>query len=77
MARQERYRTRVELLLSNCGIGLLAARTFLCEIITIERFKNLDRLLSFVGLVPGEHSTGESEEDTGLNPLGTLPSVIC
>lgn len=68
LARQERYQTRVELLLSVCGIGLLSAMTFLCEIITIERFKNLDRLLSFIGLVPGEHSTGESEQDTGLNP---------
>jgi transposase len=68
MARQEAYQTRVELLLSVCGIGLLSAMTFLCEIITIERFKNLDRLLSFIGLVPGEHSTGESEQDTGLNP---------
>ena len=68
MARQERYQARVELLLSVCGIGLLSAMTFLCEIITIERFKNLDRLLSFIGLVPGEHSTGESEKDTGLNP---------
>ena len=68
MARQERYQSRVELLLSICGIGLLAAMTFLCEIITIERFKNLDRLLSYIGLVPGENSTGETEEDTGLNP---------
>jgi transposase len=58
----------VELLFSICGIGLLTAMTFLCEIIAIERFKNLDCLLSYVGLVPGEHSTGETEEDTGLNP---------
>lgn len=68
MAQQERYRAQVELLLSVSGIGLLAAMTFLCEVTTIERFKNLDRLLSYVGLVPGEHSTGETEQDTGLNP---------
>ena len=67
LAQQERYRARVELLLSVPGIGLLAAMTFLCEVITIERFKNLDRLLSFVGLVPGEHSTGDTEQNTGLN----------
>jgi transposase len=68
MAQQERYRAQVELLLSISGIGLLAAMTFLCEVTTIERFKNLDRLLSYIGLVPGEHSTGETEQDTGLNP---------
>jgi len=68
MAQQERYRARVELLQSVSGIGLLAAMTFLCEITTLERFKNLDCLLSYVGLVPGEHSTGETEQDTGLNP---------
>ena len=68
MAQQERYRTQVELLQSISGIGLLAAMTFLCEVITLERFKNLDCLLSYVGLVPGEHSTGDTEHDTGLNP---------
>lgn len=67
MAQQERYQARVELLLSVSGIGLLAAMTFLCEVTTLERFKNLDRLLSYVGLVPGEHSTGDTEQDTGLN----------
>jgi transposase len=68
MSQQERYRVQVELLQSIPGIGLLAAMTFLGEVTTLDRFKNLDCLLSYVGLVPGEHSTGETEEDTGLNP---------
>lgn len=68
MTQQERYRVPVKLLLGVSGIGLLAAMTFLCEVVTLERFKNLDRLLGYVGLVPGEHSTGETEQDTGLNP---------
>jgi hypothetical protein len=42
----------VELPLSVSGIGLLAAMTFLCEVTTLERFKNLDCLSSYVGLVP-------------------------
>jgi transposase len=46
----------------------MAAMIFLSEIVTLDRFKNLDRLASFVGLVPGEHSTGETEVDTGLTP---------
>ena len=46
MAQQDRYRARVELLLSVSGIGLLAAMTFLCEVTTLDRFKNLDCLLN-------------------------------
>jgi transposase len=65
---EERYRRRVDLLLTVTGISLVAAMTFLTEIVTLERFKNLDRLLGYVGLVPGEHSTGDTEHDTGLNP---------
>ncbi len=33
----------------------------------MDRFKNLDRLACFVGLVPGEKSSGEIEQDTGLS----------
>lgn len=47
---------------------LVTSTTFLTEIVTLERFKKLDHLLSYVGLVPGEHSTGETDQDTGLTP---------
>jgi transposase len=68
LAQEERYRDRVKLLVTVPGISVMAALLFLTEIVTLDRFKNLDRLASFVGLVPGEHSTGESEIDTGLTP---------
>jgi transposase len=32
---------------------------FLVEIVDINRFKNLDELVSYIGLSPGEHSSGE------------------
>jgi transposase len=66
LAQEDRYRRRVALLLTVSGISLVAAMTFLTEIVTLERFKNLDRLLGYIGLVPGEHSTGDTEQDTGL-----------
>jgi transposase len=66
LSTTDRYRKRVELLLTVPGIRLVSAMTFLTEIVTLERFKDRDRLLSYVGLVPGEHSTGDTEEDTGL-----------
>jgi transposase len=68
LAHTERYQQRMALLLTVSGISLVSAMTFLTEIVCLERFKTLDRLLSYVGLVPGEHSTGESEQDTGLIP---------
>jgi transposase len=68
LAREDRYGARVLLLHSVSGISLMAAITFLSEIVSLDRFKNLDRLASYVGLVPGEHSTGETEQDTGLTP---------
>lgn len=68
LAHQERYWQQVRLLDTVSGVSPMAAMTFLGEIMSLERFKNLDRLASYVGLVPGEHSTGESEQDTGLTP---------
>jgi len=68
LAHDTRYRSQVELLCSVSGISLLSAITFLTEVVSIDRFKNLDRLASFVGLVPGEKSSGDAEADTGLTP---------
>jgi transposase len=68
LGQQDLYRKRTMLLTQIPGISQMAAVTFLTEIISLDRFKNLDRLASFVGLVPGEHSTGETERDTGLTP---------
>jgi len=68
LSHTERYRRSVEVLLTVSGISLAAAMTFLTEIVTLERFRRLDHLLGYIGLVPGEHSTGDTEHDTGLNP---------
>jgi len=68
LAHEKRYGSQVELLCGVPGIGLLAAITFLTEVISIDRFKDLDRLACYVGLVPGEKSSGETEIDTGLTP---------
>jgi transposase len=68
LAQQDCYRASLELLHRVSGIGLMAATTLFCEVITLERFKSFGSVLSYVGFVPGQHSTGETEEDTGLNP---------
>ncbi len=67
LARQEPYRTQVQLLSSIPGISTLSAMTLLTEIVDINRFKNLDHLASYVGLIPGEDSSGEQERNTGIS----------
>jgi len=42
----------------------------LSEIVSIDRFKSLDKLASYFGLVPTCHSSGESEVDGELTERG-------
>lgn len=67
LSRQEPYRKLVECLKTIPGISTLTAMVFLTEIVDINRFKGLDQLASYVGLVPGEASSGDKEVHTGLS----------
>lgn len=62
IAQQEPYVNQISLLRSVPGVGLVVAFTLLTEIVDINRFKNLDRLCSFVGLIPTTNSSGEKEK---------------
>lgn len=66
LSKQDSYKTNVELLVSIPGIGLITAMTFLTEIEDISRFKTLDKLCSYIGLVPMTNSSGESESIGGI-----------
>jgi transposase len=66
LARTERYALPVKHLTSISGISTLVAMILLTEIVTIDRFRSLDHLASFVGLVPGEKSSGDERTDTGI-----------
>ena len=68
LSNQERYQSRVRLLCTIPGIGIITAMTLVTELVRIDRFPNLDALASYVGLVPGEQSSGESEYHTGISP---------
>lgn len=60
LADQERYKEKVRLLRTIPGIGLIGALTFLTELGDIKRFKNVDRLCSYVGLIPNVYSSGDT-----------------
>ena len=44
------------------GIGFISAITIFTEIMDIKRFRRLDELCSYVGIVPSTHSSGEKEK---------------
>lgn len=61
VAKEGVYSKFLQLLLSIPGIGLVSAVTLLSELDNITRFMNLDRLCSYVGLVPSTRSSGEND----------------
>lgn len=66
LAATERYGQQASNLTTIPGIGVLTAMILLVELVDINRFKSLDHLASYVGLVPGERSSGEDEHQTGI-----------
>jgi transposase len=56
------YLNRVAWLRSIKGVGLLTAMVVLTEVGDIKRFKDLDQLASYVGIVPGSKSSGDAEQ---------------
>ncbi|NQV13886.1 IS110 family transposase [bacterium] len=70
LSRTAAYRDGVKYLSSISGIGVLSAMVWLTELGNIHRFNSFDQLCSYVGLVPWEHSSGESEYTVGLDRRG-------
>jgi transposase len=58
---------QIKLLMSIPGVGYTTAVTFLTELIDINRFKGLDGLCAYVGLVPSIYCSGEKEKIRGLS----------
>lgn len=52
------------------GASFLVAATFAAEIGDVRRFDTPRQLMSFLGLVPGERSTGDSVRRSGLTLAG-------
>jgi transposase len=68
MAKTERYQQQVTLLRSVPGIGLINAMVFLGEIGDIRRFKTLDHLCGYIGLVPDIYSSNDNIIIKGITP---------
>jgi transposase len=66
LAHAQDYAENHRFMKSVVGISTLTAMTFLTELVDINRFKNLDRLASYVGLIPDVNGSGEKETNTGI-----------
>lgn len=64
---QNNIQRTIEHLQSIPGIGFITAITLYTEIIDIMRFSKIDKLCSYVGLIPAVASSGEKERTLGLS----------
>ncbi len=79
LLKNEKYSKRIKLLFSIPGVGLIGALTILTELGDTKRFKNIDQLCNYVGLVPTLYSSDEKEHVGNLTPRGNsyvLPVLI-
>ncbi|ANE52294.1 IS110 family transposase [Flavisolibacter tropicus] len=63
---RKNYRKDYYLLRSIPGVGPFIAIAILSEVGDLRRFKGIDRLSSYVGLVPSLHSSGEKSYSRGI-----------
>jgi transposase len=68
LSRTPGYANKVKLLISVPGIGNLTAMTLLTELGDITRFKGLDSLCCYIGLIPSVSSSDEKERVGDITP---------
>lgn len=52
------------------GVGLVTAATLIAEIGDFTRFNNPEQLMSYAGIVPGEHSSGQNRRQGRITKTG-------
>jgi transposase len=70
LSATEKYKQRVELLMSIPGIGLQTAMILLTEIGDINRFPTIKELSAYFGLIPERHDSGETKRVRGNTKRG-------
>jgi transposase len=60
----------VQALMSMRGVQLIAAMTLVAELQDFMRFESPRQLMAFVGLVPGEHSSGPKRRQGSITKAG-------
>lgn len=70
LSSEDRYASNHALLLSTPGIGSISGITFLTQIREISRFRTLDQLCNYIGLVPSMYGSGEKMQVGKLTNRG-------
>jgi transposase len=65
-----RRRPVVKALMSLRGVALLTGATLVAELGDLHRFASAPQLMSYLGLCPGEHTSGETRKQGGITKLG-------
>ena len=69
-----RWAPVVRALMGLRGMALLHASTLVAELGDLERFGHPRQLMSYLGLVPSEDSTGEERRQGGITKMGNGPA---
>lgn len=70
LSRQEQYASRVDRLSCLRGVKTLTAMVLLTELGDLRRFEHPRQMMAYVGLVPSEHSSGESKKRGPITKAG-------
>jgi transposase len=70
IADGERYREKVKRLSCLIGVKTHTALSTIVEIGDFKRFSKAEKLAAFIGLVPGEDSSGGKQKRTGITKAG-------
>ncbi|MBV6639986.1 MAG: IS110 family transposase [Cyclobacteriaceae bacterium] len=70
LSKQENYLEDVRILISVPGIGRFTAMLWLTEVGDVKRFKSLDYLCSYVGLIPNVYGSGDKERIGDITKRG-------
>lgn len=70
LSRQDSYSGAVSLLRCFRGFDTITATSIVTELHTFHRFTSARRLMAFVGLIPGEHTSGRRRRPGAITKTG-------
>ena len=70
LRKKERYAHQCSLLMTTPGVGPLTAIRLALEWGDLSRFRRKEQFSSFLGLIPGDHSSGEKERKGHITKQG-------
>ena len=70
LSQTERYADTVKKLTCIKGIKTHTALSFVTEVGDFNRFKSAEKFAGYIGLTPGEKSSGDNERKTGITKAG-------